>query len=76
VLRVLCPCLQALVGAFKPAYWQALMVVMVLYFARFDASFVSLRAKQVGGGHWGAHTQLSCIPLRRQSCGDRAAAFR
>lgn len=38
---------RALVGAFKPAYWQALIVVMALYFARFDASFVSLRAKQV-----------------------------
>eukprot|EP00877_Chromochloris_zofingiensis_P008832 jgi/Chrzof1/4201/Cz14g02210.t1 len=38
---------KALVGAFKPAYWQALIVVAALYFARFDASFVSLRAKQV-----------------------------
>lgn len=38
---------KALVGAFKPAYWQALLVVAALYFARFDASFVSLRAKQV-----------------------------
>ena len=38
---------RALVGAFKPAYWQALLVVAALYFARFDASFVSLRAKQV-----------------------------
>lgn len=38
---------RALVGAFKPAYWQALVVVAALYFARFDASFVSLRAKQV-----------------------------
>uniref|UniRef100_A0A7S0YI33 Major facilitator superfamily (MFS) profile domain-containing protein n=1 Tax=Polytomella parva TaxID=51329 RepID=A0A7S0YI33_9CHLO len=35
----------ALVTAFKPAYWQALMVVSVLYFSRFDASFLSLRAK-------------------------------
>ncbi len=25
---------RALVGAFKPVYWQALMVVAVLYFAR------------------------------------------
>ncbi len=40
------------VGAFKPAYWQALLVVAVLYFARFDASFLSLRAKQVGGWAW------------------------
>ncbi|KAJ9524146.1 hypothetical protein QJQ45_004888 [Haematococcus lacustris] len=39
-----------LVTAFKPAYWQALVVVAVLYFARFDAAFLSLRAKQVGAG--------------------------
>ena len=31
----------------KPVYWQALAVVMVMYFARFDWSFVVLRAKQV-----------------------------
>jgi len=30
----------------KPVYWQALAVVMVMYFARFDWSFVVLRAKQ------------------------------
>jgi hypothetical protein len=40
---------RALTGAFQPAYWQALAVVAVLYFARFDASFLSLRAKQVRG---------------------------
>ena len=34
-------------GALKPVYWQALAVVVVLYFARFDWSFVVLRAKQV-----------------------------
>lgn len=39
---------RAFVGALKPAYWQALMVVGVLYFARYDWSFVVLRAKQVG----------------------------
>jgi hypothetical protein len=38
---------KALMGAFQPAYWQALIVVSVLYFARFDASFVTLRAKMV-----------------------------
>jgi hypothetical protein len=27
---------------------QALIIVGVLYFARFDAAFLSLRAKQVG----------------------------
>ncbi|KXZ46309.1 hypothetical protein GPECTOR_45g179 [Gonium pectorale] len=37
----------AVIKAFKPAYWQALLVVAVLYFARFDASFLSLRAKAV-----------------------------
>lgn len=34
-------------GALKPVYWQALAVVVVLYFARFDWSFVVLRAKTV-----------------------------
>lgn len=34
-------------GALKPVYWQALAVVVVLYFARFDWSFVVLRAKMV-----------------------------
>ena len=38
---------KALVTAFQPAYWQALAVVGILYFARFDASFVTLRAKMV-----------------------------
>lgn len=37
----------AIVKAFQPAYWQALAVVAVLYFARFDASFVALQAKAV-----------------------------
>ncbi|PNW83272.1 hypothetical protein CHLRE_05g232751v5 [Chlamydomonas reinhardtii] len=37
----------AIVKSFQPAYWQALAVVAVLYFARFDASFLSLRAKAV-----------------------------
>ncbi|WIA41298.1 hypothetical protein OEZ86_004901 [Tetradesmus obliquus] len=39
--------LRALVAAFKPAYWQALAVAAVVYFTRFDAAFVGLRAKQV-----------------------------
>ena len=38
--------LRAAAGALKPVYWQALAVVVVLYFARFDWSFVVLRAKQ------------------------------
>ena len=38
---------QALKGALKPAYWQALIVVSLLYFARFDASFITLRARTV-----------------------------
>jgi hypothetical protein len=41
--------LRALVSAFRPAYWQALSVAAVVYFTRFDAAFVGLRAKQVGG---------------------------
>jgi len=38
---------KAILTAFQPAYWQALAVVAILYFARFDASFVTLRAKNV-----------------------------
>lgn len=38
---------KAILSAFKPVYWQALLVVCVLYFARFDFSFLMLRAKQV-----------------------------
>lgn len=38
---------RAFTGALQPAYWQALSVVAVLYFARFDASFITLRAKTV-----------------------------
>ena len=38
---------KLLVKEFKPAYWQALSVVGALYFARFDASFLSLRAKHI-----------------------------
>ncbi len=38
---------QALAKALPPAYWQSLVVVSLLYFARFDASFITLRAKQV-----------------------------
>jgi hypothetical protein len=41
--------LRALVAAFKPAYWQALAVAAAVYFTRFDAAFLGLRAKQVGG---------------------------
>ena len=33
---------KALAGALPPAYWQALTVVGLLYFARFDASFITL----------------------------------
>ena len=38
---------KALAQALPPAYWQALIVVSLLYFARFDASFITLRAKTV-----------------------------
>ena len=38
---------RALLGALQPAYWQALIVVSLLYFARFDASFITLRARTV-----------------------------
>lgn len=38
---------RALSKALTPAYWQALAVVCLLYFARFDASFITLRAKTI-----------------------------
>ncbi|KAL4436676.1 hypothetical protein ABPG75_003815 [Micractinium tetrahymenae] len=38
---------RLLLGALRPAYWQALAVVALLYFARFDAGFATLRAKTV-----------------------------
>ena len=38
---------RGLLEALQPAYWQALLVVSLLYFARFDASFITLRAKTV-----------------------------
>lgn len=39
---------KAFLGCLQPAYWQALLVVSLLYFARFDASFITLRARTVG----------------------------
>ena len=51
MLTSICSCgsqARAFVGALKPTYWQALIVVCVIYFTRFDWSFVVLRAKQVG----------------------------
>lgn len=38
---------RLLLGALRPAYWQALAVVALLYFARFDAGFATLRARTV-----------------------------
>ncbi len=38
---------RTLLKAFQPAYWQALAVVCILYFARFDLAFGTLRAKMV-----------------------------
>jgi hypothetical protein len=43
---------KALAGALSPAYWQALIVVSLLYFARFDASFITLRARTVLPHTW------------------------
>jgi MFS family permease len=36
-----------IIHAFKPNYWYALIVISTLYFARFDSSFITLRAKNV-----------------------------
>ncbi|PSC70151.1 MFS transporter isoform B [Micractinium conductrix] len=38
---------RALAAGLRPAYWQALAVVGILYFSRFDAGFATLRAKSV-----------------------------
>lgn len=38
---------KALIKAFRPAYWQAIVVVSVLYFGRFDFAWVTLRAQAV-----------------------------
>jgi hypothetical protein len=38
---------RTIVTAFSPAYWQALTVVSILYFGRFDFTWVTLRAKAV-----------------------------
>ncbi len=43
---------RALLTAFQPAYWQALVVVGILYMARYDMSFGTLRAKTVRRGGW------------------------
>ncbi|MEW5302087.1 MAG: hypothetical protein WDW36_004897 [Sanguina aurantia] len=37
----------ALFTAFRPCFWQALIVVSIMYFARFDVTFISLRAKSL-----------------------------
>lgn len=39
--------IRTVISAFSPAYWQALLVVSVLYFGRFDFTWVTLRAKAV-----------------------------
>ena len=43
---------KLLVKAFKPAYWQAILVVSVLYFGRFDFAWVTLRAQAVRHSSW------------------------
>lgn len=51
-----------LVTAFSPAYWQALTVVSVLYFGRFDFTWVTLRAKAVRVFQCCMINQLCCAP--------------
>lgn len=64
---------RALLGAFQPAYWQALAVVGILYFARFDASFVTLRAKTVHGPRLAAPA-LTSIMMVTQAAWPRPPA--
>ena len=53
-------------GALQPAYWQALSVVCLLYFARFDASFITLRARTVRVSV--CRFLGLCNPKHRQDC--------
>eukprot|EP00887_Chlorella_sp_A99_P003453 scaffold7.g3453.t1 len=46
----LLPKARALLGALGPAYWQALAVVSLLYLARFDLAFGTIRAATASGG--------------------------
>lgn len=39
--------IKTIIKLFKKEYWMSLIVVSILYFSRFDASFVTLRAKEV-----------------------------
>ena len=55
---------QAIAKSFQPAYWQALAVILVLYFARFDASFLMLRAKQVRPCRRGLTQRETLLPFR------------
>ena len=61
---------RALLGVLRPAYWQALAVVSLLYFARFDASFITLRAKTVRPAYRRCHRRAvnSRSPLYTQGC--------
>lgn len=43
--------LAAVLAASRPAYWQSLAVAAALRFARVDAAFVALRAKEVMPRH-------------------------
>ncbi len=36
-----------IIHSFKPGYWYCLLIISTLYFARFDSSFITLRAKNV-----------------------------
>lgn len=38
---------RAVLAALRPAYWQSLAVVVLLYQARFDVSFIMIHAATV-----------------------------
>lgn len=66
---------KALVGALQPAYWQALIVVSLLYFARFDASFITLRARTVRHPSILLHQALKLLRLPHRLCCSLAVWF-
>ncbi len=55
--------IRAFLGALQPAYWQALSVVCLLYFARFDASFITLRARTVRQSSQHALDTAECLSI-------------
>lgn len=68
--------IKTVVSAFSPAYWQALLVVSVLYFGRFDFTWVTLRAKAVRLQPYAWQACLClCTGIDMPWCRGRHASF-